>query len=116
MRLLLALLMLGSSLAAEPWQGNWAAEPDWCVWQDKIGSHTPAPIAITATEVLGYENSCDIKDVIWISENAWKLVLNCYSEGSEYDDERVLLLENKNTMWMWWGAGAPLRFTRCEGK
>jgi hypothetical protein len=114
---LAVLVGLASPLAAQPaYVGNWAGDPAWCEFQDKIGSQTPAPIAITIHEWLGYENSCDIVDANEFSMNGgWILTLECFSEGEQNLEERVLLLDGPDVLWQWWGSGEPLKFTRCEG-
>ncbi len=54
------LMCLPAATLGDPWHGIWSTDPDWCVNADRIGSVTPAPIALSATEMLGYENSCAI--------------------------------------------------------
>jgi hypothetical protein len=113
---LTGILMLagGAAQADEPWTGIWAADPAWCVWADRVGSHNPAPIEITETEVNGLENFCAITSVTQIGQmNAWRLVLECSSEGDTYDDATLVMLESRDILWRWFGAGEPVRFTRC---
>jgi len=110
-------LVPGSGIAQEWWQGTWAAEAEWCVAADRIGSVTPAPIAITKSEVLGYENSCDIKSVQEMDgAGAVHLHLSCQSEGSNSDEYRVLMRTDETglAIWIWFGAGEPILFQRCE--
>ncbi len=103
------------ALAAPPdWAGIWAAEPAWCQWADRVGSHDPAPIELTETEVNGLENFCEIRGVNRIGfDRAWVLDLACSSEGDEYDDRTLLMLETPDILWRWYGAGEPVRYTRC---
>jgi len=97
------------------WVGIWTAEPEWCQWAHLVGSHNPAPIQITQTEVNGLENFCDVKSVDEIQPGgAWTLALDCSSEGDTYSDQTLLMLEDNDTLWRWFGAGAPVRFTRCK--
>ena len=122
MKALAAALVAGLSPAAlsaeDWWQGNWAFDPEWCAEVDNIGSVTPAPIAITGTEMLGYENSCQI---VYAQElygvGAVHLKLECESEGSTFEEERVLLRTDETglAVWIWFGAGDPILFQRCEG-
>jgi hypothetical protein len=112
----LAALLPGLAATAEPWEGIWAYDPDWCQFAGRIGSHAPAPIEITATEVNGLENFCDVAAVTpgpggnpW-----WSLTLDCAAEGDTYDAATLLMLENPDTLWRFDGAGAPVRFTRCK--
>lgn len=96
------------------WQGIWAYEPAWCENADRIGSVTPAPIAITETEVLGYENSCEIQAVDVLPDlQAVRLRLSCESEGAVFEEGRLLMLAHDDELWMWDGGGEPLRFHRC---
>ncbi len=97
---------------AEPWQGIWAADPGWCVNAGRIGSVTPAPIALTAAEFLGYENSCDLNGIEDTGLNAWVIDMACQSEGDIYDERRVVMVAGDD-MYMWFGTQAPVHFTRC---
>ncbi|WP_137701561.1 hypothetical protein [Marimonas lutisalis] len=114
----LAALVLCPGLAGAQeawWQGVWAAESGWCAVAERIGSVTPAPIAITPAEVLGYENSCRITRV---DEHAMvgavSLMLECQSEGSVFDEAR-LIMNAGEAIWIWFGADEPIRFHRCPG-
>lgn len=114
---LLALLVPTPGLAQEWWQGIWAAEAEWCVSAADIGAVTPAPIAITPDAVLGYENSCAISDAVEMGgAGAVHLRLRCQSEGNTYDEERVLMRTDETglAVWIWFGAGDPILFQRCN--
>ena len=115
--LALVLLVPAPAQAQEWWQGVWAFEPEWCASADRIGSVTPAPIAITATELLGYENSCAISDVrVMDGAGAVHFRVTCQSEGDTYDEERLVMRADTtaSAIWIWFGAGEPVRFQRCE--
>lgn len=104
--------------AGEWWQGNWAWDKAWCKDAARIGSVTPAPIAITPTEVLGYENSCAIVEAHELRDlSATRLRLECRSEGDVFEDSRLLMWDGENAgdaaIWIWSGAGEPLKFHRC---
>ena len=102
--------------AAPAWEGIWAAEADWCRFADKVGSHTPAPIALSRRSVDGYENSCAVTSVSQIGElRAWRLGLECQSEGASYDEDTLVMLESDDVLWRFWGTGAPVKFVRCSG-
>ena len=110
---LAALIWVPTLTLAEPWQGIWSAEPDWCANADRIGSVTPAPIAITADELLGYENSCDITAVAEITDlNAWQIDITCFSEGDDYEERRLLMVD-RDRLWIWAGVDDPVAFERC---
>ncbi|MDF1669650.1 MAG: hypothetical protein P1U83_08550 [Roseovarius sp.] len=110
---LAAALLLPSAAIAEGWHGIWSADPAWCANAAQIGSVTPAPIALNAQEMLGYENSCDITEAQELPGlNAWVLTLSCQSEGDTYD-EKQLVMTDGDVLWMWWGIDDPVRFARC---
>jgi hypothetical protein len=113
--LAIALMVLSPAAAAADtwWQGIWAWDKAWCKDAAWIGSVTPAPIAITSSEVLGYENSCRIFRADEMRAlNAVQLQLECQSEGETYDESR-LIMKGENSIWMWFGADEPLKFHRC---
>ena len=107
-----ALVFCAGTTMAEPWQGIWTADPAWCANADRIGSVTPAPIALTETEFLGYENSCDLTGVEKVTENGWVLEMTCMSEGDTYDERRIVMVAGDD-MFMWFGREKPVHFTRC---
>jgi hypothetical protein len=108
-----AAMLLCTCAQAEPWHGIWSYDPAWCTQADRIGSVNPAPILLSATEMLGYENSCDIISKTEITElNAWKIQTTCYSEGDHYEDARLLMVDG-DTLFMWIGGDEPIRFGRC---
>ncbi len=110
----LVLCVPGQSNAQEWWQGIWAADAAWCAMSDQIGNVTPAPIALTETEIVGYENSCTISDVIDMPKvAATRLTLRCQSEGSSFVEDRLVMAGDKSSLWMWFGYGEPMRFHRC---
>lgn len=98
--------------AQDAWQGIWSYDPAWCAVADRIGSVTPAPVAFTETEFLGYENSCEITGIVDAGYNAWRIGLECQSEGSTYDNVFTVLVAD-DRMWLWDGTGEPSRFERC---
>jgi len=114
----LALVLLPEiGLAENWWQGIWAFDPEWCVEAENVGSVTPAPIAITATEVLGYENSCEITEVQRMDHaQAVYLRLSCQSEGSRFDEDRVIMRTDETglAIWVWFGTGDPELFHFCR--
>jgi len=112
----LALFATPAMAEVPPWVGIWAAEPDWCQYADRIGSHNPAPIEITETELNGLENFCAITGVKGNDDyRYWELSMMCSAEGSTYDETALLMLDGEDTLWRWYGVGDPARFTRCEG-
>ncbi|MCF6234159.1 MAG: hypothetical protein L3J36_13835 [Rhodobacteraceae bacterium] len=114
----LALVMLpGNALAEDWWQGVWASDPEWCAEAETVGTVTPAPIVITATEVLGYESSCDITEVQRMDHaQAVYLRLSCQSEGSRFDEDRLLMRADESglVVWIWFGSGDPDLFQYCQ--
>ena len=117
-RFVLALTMLATpALAQEPaWVGIWSADPDWCQYAELIGGHDPAPIRITQTEVAGLENTCKVAGVRGNEQmQYWELTLSCMGEGESYSTTALLMLDDENTLWRWYGGGDPAKYTRCGG-
>lgn len=113
----LALLSPQASLAQDWWQGNWAFDLAWCTQVDNIGAVTPAPIAISPHDVVGYENSCAItRATAMDGVGAMHLQLSCQSEGNTYDEERLLMRTDETglAIWIWFGSSDPVLFQRCE--
>ena len=112
---ILALSLAAPAAAQSPdWAGVWAYDPDICQWADQIGEHDPAPVGITETKIIGLENICDITSVTDSgTDAAWLLTLSCSGEGEHYQDTTILMLEDPDTLWRWYGGGAPGRYTRC---
>ena len=111
--LILALLP-GAAMAGDWWQGVWAFDMDWCATADKIGSVTPAPIAITETQIIGYENTCTIAKTREAGDlNAVFMALLCEGEGETYEEQR-LILRGDDSIWIWFGSDEPLQFHKCE--
>lgn len=104
------------ALAAEPWEGVWAHDPAWCVHADKIGWHDPAPVRLTAGVFEGLENRCEVLALRGRPEASfWEVTLSCAAEGEIYEAAEVLMLQDADTLWHWFGGGEPVRFTRCKG-
>lgn len=112
--ILAGLLLAPMTAQADWWRGIWAYDPAWCANAAKIGSVTPAPIAITETELLGYENSCAITFAGPLDQvGAVVLTLECQSEGETYREQRLIMAEDDSAIWMWFGSGNPERFQKC---
>lgn len=112
-RLLIAALLVPGAALAEPWHGIWSADLAWCENADRIGSVTPAPIQLSETEMLGYENSCDIISAEPVADlNAWTIDMTCFAEG-DYYEERHLIMVKADKMWLWYGVDGPIPFERC---
>ncbi len=94
--------LAGTAIADTPrWVGIWSAEPEWCVNAAYVGSRTPAPVQLTPGEFLGYENTCQLKEVRQVGGlDAWLFTLECQSEGSIYDDAFTGLLEGPDVLWL----------------
>jgi hypothetical protein len=111
-----ALLLPGAAMAdgARWWQGAFAWDAAWCVNAERIGSVTPAPVAITAEEFLGYENSCRIlRHEEWEAVGAVRLALECQSEGDMYDEDMMVIRAGADAVWIKWAGSEPERFHRC---
>ncbi|WP_145104026.1 hypothetical protein [Cereibacter sediminicola] len=112
----LVLLCLAMPALAEesPWLGDWAADPDWCAQAGRTGEVPEAPIRITDSEFLGYENRCRITeaDPLQILPGA-ELVLDCTAEGETFADARLLVIDAADSMLMLVPGAEPLRLSRC---
>lgn len=113
----LALMAPGTAQAQDWWQGIWSYDPAWCAVAGQIGEASPAPIAISETEFLGYELSCAIDEArVLDGVGAAHLRMTCQSEGETYADERLVMRvdQGAKSVWIWFGADEPLLFQRCE--
>ena len=115
--LTLALAGLTAPAFAQPaeFDGNWAAEAEWCVNVSKIGTSTPAPISINDGTITGYENTCTILEA-WHGPRLkfWYVQSTCTGEGETYADDRVLMLDGPDILYQWFGDGEPIKFVRCK--
>ncbi|MCK0151183.1 hypothetical protein MWU54_14175 [Marivita sp. S6314] len=114
--LILTLAVSTTAHAEIPaWAGYWAADPAWCANAAQVGEVTPAPIYLADTELLGYENTCDIISADAVGPaGAWVLSLSCFAEGDSYDEEQLILLSpDQRTLSMWDGASL-IHFQRCQ--
>lgn len=111
----IGVLMASPVFADEAnWTGVWTGDYDWCKNADRIGSITPAPIRLTATEMQGYENSCEITSVKGNDEYAYyELTTKCSAEGETYTAYNVLMMDGADVLYIWYGAGEPVKFIRC---
>jgi hypothetical protein len=102
MRFIALIVCLGvatPALAAEPWEGIWSAEKDWCQYADEIGSHDPAPVKITSSQFLGLENACDVTRVTKIDKlQAWVIDMACSGEGTSYDHREIFFITSDDML------------------
>ena len=112
--------LAGPVLAQEPWEGIWTADPSWCAFAELIGSHDPAPVFFSATEIRGLENTCKVAGVQADYQFSYYIVTSeCAAEGELYPQVDVLMLgEDEDAgggevLWRWAGYGEPVRLTRC---
>lgn len=94
-----------------PYVGIWAGPQADCANAPATGER--APIQITRTQFLGYENRCDIRSVTRTSEG-FDAVLSCESEGVS-STERLGLTVNADTLDIAYRDrdGATASFRRC---
>ena len=114
--LAVSLCVAGGAQAEIPtWAGYWAADLAWCENASRVGEVTPAPIYLADTEMLGYENSCDIISADPVPPgNAWVLNMSCFAEGESTDEDSLILLStDRNTLSMWDGTDL-VSFQRCR--
>ena len=114
--LVLALAAAPALAQEEPWHGVWAADPAWCAYADRIGSHDPARVAFSAEAVRGLGTACAVAEVVPDYENSFYIVTSvCAGEGMTWPQVDVLMMAGDGAMWRWAGTGEPVRLTRCEG-
>lgn len=77
-----------------PYVGVWAGPQASC--DNRPGSGEAAPIQITRTDFIGYENRCEIRSVTRTGEG-YEAVMRCTSEG-ETSSERLVLGVNADTL------------------
>lgn len=114
--LVIALCAAVGPVMAEipPWAGYWAFDPAWCENAARVGSVTPAPIYLADTEMLGYENSCDIIFAEPVGpDRAWVLNMSCTGEGSSYEMEQLILLSPDNNRLSIWDGVEIVPLQRC---
>ena len=97
---------------APPYVGVWAADPAICGLLP--GSADPAPIAISESEFIGYENYCRIAYVDETGPMMWNIERICEAEGVEYTEIMGLEIVNGDLLLKSPDADAPAEFIRCS--
>lgn len=94
---------------AEPlYIGVWAADENMC----DAAPGEPGPVEFTATQFLGFENTCDILSSEEGTDGGWRLEMRCAAEGEtvmetadvDLDGERLRVSRN---------GGDPVTFVSC---
>ncbi|MEM6649807.1 MAG: hypothetical protein AAF603_06115 [Pseudomonadota bacterium] len=105
---------ISSSQSAEgtyPFHDLWANSFTDC--RLTPGSAEEAPIAITPTELIGYENTCAISQVVVIEgEGRYEAMMDCLGEGQTSPETLYLRLRNDSLM-VEWETGENVTWTRC---
>ena len=113
--LIVCLALAAPALAAEPWEGIWAAEKDWCQYADRIGWHDPAPIRITTSQIAGLENVCDVTRITKIGQmQAWIVDMACSGEGDRYDAREMFLITHDDLLLRYTIDGFAIELHRCQ--
>jgi len=85
-------MMSVSVFAAEPYEGKWAADKDWCrnsLWSSENPDATDqaptdqVPISITRDGFEGLENACRFASIKQM-KGTWIADANCFAEGDTY--------------------------------
>ncbi len=110
-------LALPCAAMAEPWHGDWALDPEWCVNADQIGEVSPGPLRWSAEAMIGGENNCKITQTVPLGHGATRLALTCEAEGDSYEDHQFLMVHG-DRLWVWYAAGEfkdaeMVEFYRC---
>ena len=104
----LALALAGAA-AAEPWEGIWAAKPEWCG-----GEGEGSAITITAEAVEGLENRCDITNVSPLGVgDSWRVDQFCTGEGMTDRASEIFLLTSEGALVRYTDEGMAVWMTRC---
>lgn len=90
--------------------GVWAADTERC----DVAPGEPGPVVFTATEFLGFENTCDIVSSQEGTDGGWRLEMRCTGEDEtrmetadvDLDGERLRVSRNGDD---------PVIFVSCLG-
>ena len=103
-----------ASNAASPIAGIWSAKPQWCAFKNEVGNHDPAPIKITERQIIGLENTCDIKRIERLApKNAWAVSEECSGEGQSYQEEEIFMVDSVDKLHRF-GNGLLVTLSRCK--
>lgn len=94
-----------------PFQGRWASSFTDCSLEP--GSAEEAPILISSTEIVGYENRCEIVGVEVLDEASgrYEVMSQCLAEGHSFTQTWSLRV-NGNTLMSQFHDGS-VTWTRC---
>lgn len=114
-RLALGLCLLPSLAVADaPWIGNWAWMPESCENREYTTNANPWPLQFLADEFIGTEVSCSL-DTIAITPipNTWMFEMTCQSEGDTNPEQMMIMLPDRDTLYILYGIGGPEVYGRC---
>jgi hypothetical protein len=115
---IVAIILTGvatATQAANPLIGVWTAKPSWCAFRSQIGDHDPAPIRITATEIVGLENTCRITGTKPLMKSAWTLFEQCDGGGEgKYKAQDLFMVDHHGVLYRFSDDGFMIRMTRCK--
>ena len=105
-----ALALALPTLAAEPYEGAWAAKVAWC---GHSSSQTDeVPITISSKGLEGYEYGCSFASVNKLG-NAWIATMVCGAEGENWV-ETMRMTVSGNTLTLKADGKRGVKFIRCK--
>lgn len=88
--------------------GLWAADPSWC--SNTIGPERP--IQVTATEFQGYENTCQIADLV-ATDEGWTATFDCQAEGTTSRQPVIIAADADRLQITWVEERYDVTWRRC---
>ena len=105
---------VSSKLFPERFIGIWAHQREWCANSENIGFSERAPIRITATRLVGLENSCDVLKVATSSIGRVVVDFSCAGEGVLYTQRKHMSLAASGVLYIANEGNSETEFFRCE--
>ncbi|HOV03563.1 MAG TPA: hypothetical protein PLJ34_02095 [Hyphomicrobiales bacterium] len=105
-----ALVVSGAALAAEPYEGKWAAEAAWC--RNTPATTDQVPITVSARGIEGYESSCPFTSVTRKDGN-YVAKAKCSGEGETWTETYVMAVEGR-TLTLTYEDGSSVKFVKCK--
>jgi len=98
------------TLAAEPYEGTWAAKAAWC--GNSSSETDEVPITVSSNGLEGYEYGCSFASVNKFS-NAWITTMVCSYED-ENSVETMQMTVSGNTLTLKADGKKGVKFIRCK--
>jgi len=105
-----AALCAGQALAAEPFVGRWAVDPQACV-QEGDTSET-MPLIIGRGTIVWFVASCSYRSAAQ-RDDGWHINARCTAEG-EVKRIRIVVRRHGDWLTVRWGDSKPTKMRRCR--